>query len=65
MAAIYAPQRWMKSGRVYVQMLGRVLFGYWEQRHAQPPPARSAGTPTANGSGVERPVTYASYELES
>jgi hypothetical protein len=67
-AAIYAPQRWMKSGRRYVQMPWEGhFFGYWECSGMLIPAAGEVGWHVdGKWQAVWKGrVTYASYELES
>jgi hypothetical protein len=67
-AAVYAPQRWMKSGRKYVAMPWEGhFFGYWECSGILIPSAGEVGWYV---DGAWHPVwkgrvTFASYELES
>lgn len=67
-AAIYTPQRWMKSGRKYVQMPWEGhFFGYWECSGMLIPSAGEVGW-HVNGKWEaywKGRVTFASYELES
>lgn len=67
-AAIYAPQRWMKSGRKYVQMPWEGhFFGYWECSGMLIPAAGEVGWHVdGKWQAVWKGrVTYASYELET
>jgi hypothetical protein len=67
-AAIYTPQRWMKSGRKYVQMPWEGhFFGYWECSGMLIPAAGEVGWHVGGKWEAvwKGRVTFASYELES